>query len=328
MFASDETSQTTGALERLPRVLERHSAHTGKHQRTTEEKNTDILAPLTSESPNAKVAWRQVAQLRKENMYLRAALEGQRAETQKILGEYTQLRSELDHEIAELREGQQQNLASYQTQLQELTNERNQLSETLQVLEDRYQALEKSFQDTVQEEAHKLMQEVAEVAMRSPDNAPPLLQDVVKTVEAHLRQEEDKHLIEALSLKRKVQQMVDLLEQERQQLQQEQQQLLSFQLSVREQAAARQKLLEERFRARQKVTSFITSFSLLALFVILEFICLALFRTPFAGSVALSIVIPIVVCILLRMIVLTPTFKLLRTMYASAPRRRRVKVQV
>ena len=100
MFAPNEITQTTGALQRLPRVLERQSAHTGKRQRIIEDKNTDTLPPLTFDSPNAKVAWRQVAQLRKENRHLRAALDGQRAEMQKVLSEYTQLRSEFDQEIA------------------------------------------------------------------------------------------------------------------------------------------------------------------------------------------------------------------------------------
>src|SRR5256885_9940834 len=101
MFASNEITQTTGALEGLPRVLESPSAHTGKRPSITEEKNTDALPLLTSESPNARAIWRQLAQLRKENKNLRAALEEQRGKTQKILNEYTQLRSEFNHEIAE-----------------------------------------------------------------------------------------------------------------------------------------------------------------------------------------------------------------------------------
>jgi len=324
MFAPDETTQTTGALERLPRVLERQSAHTGKRQRIIQEKNTDTLPPLTLESPNAKVAWRQVAQLRKENMHLRTTLEGQRAELQKVLSEYTQLRSEFDHEIAVVHQGHEQDLTYYQTQLQELMDERNQLKEAQQALEDRYQALQNSVQDTVQEEAHKLMQEATETAIRTPENASPLVQDVVKTVELHVRQEEEKHLIEALYLKREVQRMAEVLKQERQDLQKEQKQLLSFQLSVHEQAKTRQKFLEERLYIRQRVFSVLTSLALLAVFVVLEFVCLALFRTSAAGTVALSILLPVVVCILLRLLLETP-LSFLKTMYASAPHRRRVK---
>jgi lipopolysaccharide export LptBFGC system permease protein LptF len=268
------------------------------------------------------VVGRQVTQLRKDNKYLRAALEGQRAERQKILSEYTQLRAE----FAAVQQGYQQDLAHYQTQLQELTDERNQLRETQQALEDRSQELQKAFQDTVQEEAQKLMQEAAEAAIRSPENASPLVQDAVRTVELHVRKEEDKHLFEALYLKREVQRMAEFLEQERQQLQKEQQQLISFQFSVREQANARRKLLEERLYARQRVFSIVMSFALLALFIVLEFVCLALFRPPEVGSVALSILIPIVVCILLRIVLATP-LSLLKVMYTSAPHRRRVKAQ-
>jgi hypothetical protein len=324
MFAPDEITQTTEELERLPRVLERRSATTGKRQRITEEKQTDALPPLTLESPNAKLAWRQVTQLRKENRHLRAVLDGQRAETQKVLNEYVQLRSEFDREITVIHESHQQDLASYQIQLQELLNERNQFNETQQSLEEHYQTLQQSFQDRVHEEARKLTQEAAEIALRSPDNAPPLIQEVVKTVELHLRQEEDKRLIEALCLKREVQRMADFLEQERLQLQQEQQQLLSSQLKVREQAIIRQKLLEERLYTRWKLISVVTSFSLLALFIVLEFVCLALFHTHVVGSVALSIIVPIVVCILLRIVLATP-LSLLKTMYLSAPHKRPVK---
>ena len=271
-----------------------------------------------------KVAWRQVTQLRKENRHLHAVVDRQSTELQKLLSEYTQLRSEFDHEIAAIHENHQHDLAFYQTQLQELMHERNQLSETQQTLEEQYQDLQKSFQETIQEEVHKLMREAAEAAIQMPENAPLLVQDVVKTVELHLRQEEDKRLVEALYLKREVQRMADFLEQERQQLQRDQQQLLSFQLSVREQAHTRQKLLEDRLYARWKVISVVTSFSLLALFIVLEFVCLALFHTRVVGSVALSIIVPVVACILLRIVLATP-LGLLKTMYMSAPHKRRVK---
>lgn len=327
MFAPNEITQTTGALERLPSVLERQSAHTAKRQRITEEKHTDTLPSLTLESPNVKVAWRQVAQLRKENRHLRAVLEGLRAEMQKALSEYTQSRSEFDQDIAAVHQSHQQDLAYYQTQLQELTDERNQLSETQQALEERYQALQQVFQDTVQAEAHKLMLEAAETTIRSPDAASPLIQDVVKTVESYVRQEEEKHLIEALYLKREVRRMADFLEQERQQLQQEHQQLLSFQLSIREQAIARQKLHKERLDTHQKVVSAVTSLSLLALFIVLEFVCLALFHAPAVGSVTLSILLPIVVCTVLRLLPATPLFTLTKTIYTGAPHKRRIKVQ-
>jgi hypothetical protein len=332
MFVTNEITQTTGALEGLPSGLEHQSARSGKRQRIPKEKNTDILSPLTTdtlppltlESPKARATGRQMAQLRKENRYLRAALEEQQTELQKVQREYTQLRSELDQEIAIVHQGHQQDLAYYQTQLQELMDERNQLSEKQQALEDHYQALQKSFQDTLQEEACKLMQEATEAAMRSPETVSPLVQSVVKTVELQVRQEEEKHLIETLYLKREVQRMAEFLEQESQNLQKEQQQLLSFQLSVREQAKTRQKLLEQRLHTRQRVFSSLTSFALLAFFVILEFVCLALFQTPFVGSVALCILIPVVVCILLRIALATP-LDLVKTMYTSAPHRRRVR---
>jgi len=341
MLVSNEITQTTGALERLPSDLERQSALSGTHQRIAEEKSTDALPLLTTtdtlppltrtdilplstlESPKAKLVWRQMAQLRKENKNLRATLEKQQVEKQKILREYAQLRSKLDQEIATVHDGHQQDLTYYQTQMQVLMDERNQLSEKLQASADRYQALEQSFQGKVEEEAHKLMQEATEAAIRSPETTPLLVQDVVKTVELHVRQEEEKHLIETLYLKREVQRIAEALEQERQQLHKEQQQLISLQLSAREQAKTRQKLLEERLRTRQRVFSVLTSFALLGLFIVLEFVCLAIFRTPFVGVVALSIVLPVVICIVLRLVLETP-LEFIKTIYASAPHRRRV----
>src|SRR5436190_683821 len=227
MFASNETAQTTEALERLPSVLEKESVPYGKRPRISKDKNTDILPSLTSEPPNAKVAWQQVGQLRKQNMYLRAALESQRTEAKKIQSEHQQLQAELEESIA-VNQSREEELVTYQAQLQEL--------------EERHQALEASFKETVEEEAQKLMQEAAETALESPDDASPLVQDVVKTVKLHLKKEEDKHLIEALCLKREVQRMADFLEQEHQQLQQEREQFFSFQSSAREQESVRQKL--------------------------------------------------------------------------------------
>jgi len=328
MFVANEITQTTGALEGLPSGLAHQSAPSGKRQRITTEKNTDMLQPLTTDtqplstlqSPKAKVVGRQMAQLRKENRSLHAALEEQRAARQKLLREYAQLRSKLDQEIAAVHEGHQQDLAYYQTQLQELMNERNQLGEKQQALEDRNQAL----QDTLQEEAQKLMQEATEAAMRSPETVPPLFQEVVKTVELQVRQEQEKHLIKTLYLKREVQRIAHILEQERQQIQKEQQKLFSLQFNAHEQANMRQKLLEERLHTQQRVFSVLTSFALLALFIVLEFVCLAIFQTPFVGVVSLSILIPVVACVLLRLVLETPLDHL-KLMYTSAPHRRRVK---
>lgn len=332
MFVSNEITQTTGALERLPRGLERRSAPRGKRHHITEEKNTDVLPPLTTdtqplltlESPKAKVTWRQMAQLRTENKHLRAALEEQQAEMRKIQHEYAQSRSQPNNELAAVHEGHRQDLVYYQTQLQGLMDERNQLSEKQQALEDRYQALQQSVQDTIQEEAHKLVQETIEEALRSPETVTPLVQDIVKTVESHVRREEEKHLIEALYLKREVKRLADVLEQEQQKLQKEQQHLISLQLSAREEANKRQKLLEERLHVRQRVFSVLTSCALLALFIVLEFVCLALFHAPAVGVVSLSILIPVVACILLRIVLETP-LEHLKMIYTSAPHRRRIK---
>ncbi len=71
----------------------------------------------------------------------------------------------------------------------------------------------------------------------------------MKTLELQVRQEEDKHLVEALYLKREVQRMAAILDQERQQIEEERHNLLVMQNTAREQAELRQKTLQARLRS-------------------------------------------------------------------------------
>jgi hypothetical protein len=324
MFAPDDITQITGALETLPNTLDYRSTLTGKRQHLLREKQTDALPSFTPEIPHARVARRQVIQLREENRHLQAALDGQRAEWQKVVDENTHLRAELDREMVALNQSHQQELAYYQAQLQGLMQERDQLSVAQREWKERYQQMQQSFHALVEQEAHKLVQHTVAQALEAPDEVSPLMVDAVKTIEYRVRQEEDRHMRDTLYLKREVQRMAEILEQERRQVQQEHERLLSFQLSLREQAAVRQKLFEQRLSTHGKLINVLSSFSLLIVFVILEFVCLALFRTPVVAQVILSIVLPIAACILLR-VLLSPALSLLKTIYTSAPHKRRVR---
>ncbi len=325
MFAPDDTAQTTDAFEQLPRtqVHSRRSASPGRRQHLREQQ-TDTLSSLSLEHLQGKAVGRQVALLREQNRQLRTAYQEQSAEMQRLVEDYKNLKAELGKEVAIIDHGHQQEVEYYQGQYQELQSERERLLADNQKLEQRFAEIQQVFQDTVEEEARRLMTEVARAAVEAPATAPTLIQDVVKTVELYLRKEEDKHLAETLYLKREVQRMAAVLEQERQELQEERQRVLTLQLSARKQATLRHKTLHERLRLRWRLASAMTSLGLLALFIVLQFVFLAFFHVHLIGPVALSIISPIVICILLAIALAAP-LDLIKRIYTSAPHKKKVK---
>jgi len=158
----------------------------------------------------------------------------------------------------------------------------------------------------------------------SPDTRPPLLQDMMETVESQVRRVEDKHLVEALYLKREVERMAGQMEQKYRQLDQELQNLLSMQLTVREQAKLRMKVLHSRLHARWAVKSISTTLGMLALLIVLQFVSLILFHVQVGSNLSLSLITPIVVCIVLALVLATP-INMIKHFYTGAPHKRRVK---
>lgn len=322
MLTPDEITQDTGPLEQLPRILDRRSTLNGRRQTLLQQKQTDALPQLTTETPNAKLAWRQVVQLREENRRLRFELQEKQAELQQLVHEYQALQETFDKEVAVIHSAHQQVTEQYQGHLRELMEERNRLHDLHADLEQRYKDLYHSFQDAAEEEARKMLTEAAQTVILSPDNTPVLLQDVVKTVELQVRQQEDKHLIEAMYLKREIQRIAKQLEQERQQINQERQQLVALQLSIREQAELRQKTLASRLQTRWKLASIFTSIGLPILLVVLQFIFLALFHVSMIGPVSIAILAPIVVCVVLALALVNP-IKMVKIIYTSAPHKKK-----
>lgn len=301
----EHSTQTTDAIERLPRMLDRRSAVSEKRQSILQQRNTEVLPPLTAETPNARIAWRQVVQLREENRRLRFALEEQQAELQRLFSEYAGQPSEAGT-----------------GRLQEVMEERNQIQEDHAQLEQRYQELSRSFQNAVEEEAHKMVTAAAQTLELSYDETPGFLQDVVKRLEMHARQVEDKHLIEALYLKGEVQRMAAQLEEERKQLDQDRQQLFTMQHTAHQQVELHQKTLQSRLTARWKFTSAMTSLGVLATLIVLQFVFLFLLHVNIVGSVSFSIVAPVILCVVLAVIFAQP-FTMLRDIYKSAPHKQR-----
>jgi chromosome segregation ATPase len=338
MLSSDDLTQTTdelvtgelqtGALERLPRILDRKSLVSERRQSILHQKQiTDALPNLTPDTPNAKVAWRQVMQLREENRRLRFDLDEAQTELQRLVADYKALQAEFEREASIIHNGHQQELEHYQSQLNEATAERDRLREAQQQLEQRYQDLYHSFQEMVDEEARKMVSEATKTLTLSPDSRPVLLQEMMETVESQVRRVEDKHLVEALYLKREVERMAEQMEQKQRQLDQELQNLLSMQLTVREQAKLRMKVLHSRLHARWTVKSVSTTLGVLALLIVLQFVSLALFHIQIGSSLSLSLITPIVVCVILALILATP-INMIKHFYTGAPHKRRVKEEM
>ena len=332
MLSSDDLTQTTdelvtgeletGALEQLPRILDRKSFVSERRQSILQQKHMEAVSPLTTDTPNAKVAWRQVGQLREENRRLRFELEDVQKELQQLTADYKAL--QFESEASVIPGGQQQEIKHSHDDLLAVMEERDRLKETLQQLELRYQDLYHSFQDAAEEEAQKMVAEATHTLELPSEDRPALLQDMVETVETQVRRTESKHLLEALYLKREVQKILDQMQQKNRAFDQELKNLLSMQQTAREQAKMRQKVLHSRLHARWTVKSVSTTLGVLFLLVILQFLCLNLFHVQVVAALSLSLITPIVLCVILAIVLATP-INMIKHVYTGAPHKKRVK---
>jgi hypothetical protein len=325
MSSSDDATQTTDALEYVPQLSETRNVLRERRQSVRPQKQTDILPHLANAAPNARMAWRQVTQLREENRHLRFELENQRAELQGLLSEHQTLQAKYENDLSTATlEGQREEVEHYQGRLQEMIEERNRLQEAHQELERRYQELYHQFQDAVEEEAQKMVTEAARTLELSPDSTPSLLQDAMRTLELKARQVEDKHLIEVLYLKREIQRMAGRLAHERKLLDEEHQSLLALQNSIREQAELRYKTLEARFHARRRMTVVTAILLGPALLVAFQFLCLVLFQVHIAATISLALIAPIVVFFAAAVVFASP-ISMIKYIYTAAPHKKRVE---
>lgn len=324
MLSPDEVTQTTDALEQLPRNFDHRSALAERRHNILQQKQTDSLSSIPAETSNAKLAWRQVTQLREENRHLHAKLDAQHEEITQLISKYDALKSELEQEIAVIHSSHQQEIAQYQSHLQETIDERNRLYEAQVGLGQRYQDLSTTFQHVVEEEVQKRIEEIASGISLAPDQSPEALQDVVKELERQAKEEGDKHLAEAVYLKREAKRLISTLEQERQQLAVQRQEIYVRQHSVREQAELRQKSLEDRLHARWRVSSLLTALSLMGLLIVLQLISLALLHVSVVGAVAFALIVPVVICVICAFVFTKPV-TMLHHMFKSAPHQKKVK---
>ncbi|GCE12580.1 hypothetical protein [Tengunoibacter tsumagoiensis] len=319
MFSPDEIAQTTEALEsmtealeKVSRPLDRRVSASERRQNLLQHKHTDILPTVSPESPGVRLAWRQVIQLREENRHLRTELDYQQKELQQLQVEYDALKAELQEEIAVIHSGHGQEIAQYQSHLQEIMEERNRIHTQYLELEQHYHELADAFAEQLESRTRQFVEDATNAVLSDSEQTTYLLHDVVKTVELQVRQEEDKYLAETLYFKRELQKIADQLEQERQQIAEERQQLFAWQYNLRQQATLRYQVLHDRLRLRWRFASILTSLGLLALLVILQFIALALFHVRMVAALSLAILAPLLLCTLIFLIIESGPLKLLR----------------
>ncbi len=334
MLSPDDTTKTTNTIGQVPRTFDRRSAFSERRQNILQqkqsEKETDALPAVKAEAsehtvPHAKVAWRQMIQLREENRRLRYELAEVRGEMQRLLVDYTSMQAQFEREVSVIHNGQLQELEHYQSHLQEVTNERNRLQASYRQMEHRYQELYANFQVAVQEEAEKQLSEAAQTLILSPEQAAAVLPGAaMKTIEFHVNQAKTKQLVEAQYLTGEAQRITTHLEQEQFNVEEERQKLLHMQNSAREQAELRQKTIQSQLRVRWTAALAFVTTGVLVLLVVLQYLFLFLFHVHFVMAITISLVAPILVCVIVA-IVFSHPFSAIRYHYTSAPHKKKVK---
>lgn len=338
MLSPDDITQITGPLEQSPSVANGQDKFGEQRQ---QKQTTDVLAALNdtmAETADVRSPHRQVMRLRQENRRLHLELEALRQESRKLRPEVEALRSEKEQLVARLNtlqkefdenvdaihSGHLQETEHYDQHLRELMEEHNRLQVAHLELEQRYQELNRSFSTAGEEEARKRITAAVHALERSPEHVPPLLTDVMKTLELRARQEEEQDLLEILSLKNEVKRLAGQLEQERLQLAKERQQLTALQQRASQQSKLHLKMLEAHLNARWTASFALTTTIVLCLLVVLQFLLLGFFHIPLSIVTSLSLIVPIVPCAFVAVMLTYPSATMNR-FYARLPRKKTVK---
>ena len=288
MFSPDDTdyNTSTGPIDRSARIAYRREIINEKRQR-----HTDMLPQINSEISNGKTSSR-LAQLREENKRFRWKID----EQQHLIYQYRQTQAQLERELDNLHRSKQDEIEQYEIHLREAIEERNQLEATNQELKARYEELDHSFHENVSEEAKKMVSEAANTIILTPEHTPPLLHDVAKTVELHMKQTEDQHVAELLSLIRQAQYKADLLEQElvneRLKIAEERQNLLDQQARISKQAQYRYTTMQQHLQSHWTLVLTLMAAFLLILVPIFQLVFVAM-KVP----LDIAIFVPVIICI-------------------------------
>src|SRR5205085_2490378 len=131
MLSADETTQSTGPIERLPRPMNHRDLLAERRQNILQQKqHTDNLPGLNGDATSGKLTGRQIAVLREENKRLNANL-------QQLLAEYNRLQTQFDKDTAAIHHAHQQEIEQYQSHLREMMEEHKQIQESNRQLEQR-----------------------------------------------------------------------------------------------------------------------------------------------------------------------------------------------
>jgi hypothetical protein len=289
MLPPDDTdyNSPTDPIDRSARIAYRREIINEKRQ-----KHTDMLPKIKGEIPHAKTTSRQIAQLREENKRFRWKID----EQQHLIYQYRQTQALLERELDNLHRSKQNEIEQYEIHLREAIEERNQLEATNQESKRRYQELDQSFHENVSQEAKKMVSEAANTIILTPEHTPPLLRDVAKTVELHMKQTEDQHVAELLSLIRQAQYKADLLEQElaneHLKTAEERQNLLDQQARISKQAQYRYTTMQQHLQAHWTLVLTLMAAFLLILVPIFQLVFVAM-KVP----LDIAIFVPVIICI-------------------------------
>jgi len=276
---------------------DRYARHLSRQVILSEKRNrtTDVLPGIPGDVANGKPSARQLVQVRDENRRLHYEIE----ELQSRIAQYSEAEVQFDQEVETIHHAHQLEIEQYQSHLREMMDELNQKQQALQEMEQRYQDLYHSFQDAVEEEAGKLVTEAAQTMVLSPEHTPPILHDVVKTLEFQVKQTEDQHVAELMALMRQAQRKNEMLEQElaqeRKNLFNERQKVFEEQKHMREQSVLRHKMIDAYLRTRfATVVTALTT----VLLMVYGIIALGLY-TVMKMSIYWSIISPLAICAVL-----------------------------
>jgi chromosome segregation ATPase len=255
-------------------------------------RNTEMLPGVNEEDTRERSTRPQASHLREENLSLRRELE----ELQEQLATYQSSMDLLDGEIETIHRDHRQEIEQYQQHLREMMEERNQMQEANQQWERRYQDLYHSFQDAVEEEADKMVKEAAQTLILSPEHAPALLSDVVKSLEFQMKQTDDQRTAEVLAVLRQAQYKAELLAQEvareRHELANERENLRILRDEVSQQAKQRYRTEQLRLRSRWTAGLTLVTLSMLVLLVVL-----ALILDGLGFPLSIDLFLPLLACL-------------------------------
>jgi hypothetical protein len=288
MLTPDDMDQTTGAIERPSRTISHRDILNERRQSKLQQRQTDLLPALSGDTSSGKLAMRQVVQLREENRRLRAEL------------------AEYQRDIEAIHNGHGQETEQYQSHMRELMEERNLLQDAHLQLERRYQELYHSFQAAVEEEARNMVDKATQTLDLHPDERPVSRSDIMKTVELHIKEVEERHTAEAVYLmqqaQRKALQMEHERANERLKIAAERENLQAQQKAIREQAKAHELALEKRLRHQWTLALASMATLLLLILPLLQVIFFSLVHVQLTIAMWFALIGPVALCLLLAIL--------------------------